>query len=95
MKLMPAVTIGAVLGTILAMLAVCVVDLHRQFSLAQTRISMLESSCESGNAEMVTLRNQLDELQSWRVQVTLASRMGWPQAVRFIREFPLEALEAE
>lgn len=94
-QLGPAMLAGVVLGVILGMLAICAVELHKEVSLAQTRIAMLESSCESMDNEMVTLRNQLDELQSWRVQVTLASRMGWSQSARFIREFPLWLPEAE
>ncbi|MGH7261844.1 MAG: hypothetical protein ACREI9_14420, partial [Nitrospiraceae bacterium] len=34
-------------------------------------------------------RGALVELQHWRVNITLASRMGWPRAVQYIRENPL------
>lgn len=77
---------GVVLGIVLLMLAVCVLELEVQLSLANARVAVLESRVH----EMDTLRRELDELQSWRVRVTLASRMGWSQAHRFIREFPLE-----
>lgn len=93
MRQLPAIIAGATLGTVLAMLAICSVELHRQLFLAQTKLAMVESSCLEMKNEMVTLREQHDELQSWRTQVTAASRMGWSQAHRFIREFPLWTAE--
>ena len=102
MKQTYVLVVGAVLGTLFGILALCAVELHRQIVLAQDRIAVLESSCESQTNEiditrnqMNTLRNQLDELQRWRVRVSLASRMGWGPAHRFIREFPSFLTEAQ
>lgn len=36
------------------------------------------------------LAKELEEFQQWRLHITAASRMGWSQATRYIREFPLE-----
>lgn len=95
MRYLRAVSMGLGLGV--ALLAWCLHDI--QISLAQARMTMLESCVVARNnemnAEMDTLRKQLQELQSWRVQVSLASRMGWNQAHRFIREQPLVMPEGE
>ena len=91
MKYFRAVCLGAVLGT--ALLGYCLLDI--EISLARIQIVMLESSCRSQKETVGTLRKQLHELQSWRIQVSLASRMGWSQAHRFIREHPLIMPEAE
>jgi hypothetical protein len=85
MRYFRAVCLGAVLGT--ALLGYAMLDI--EISLARIQIVMLESSCRSQKETMNILRKQLNELQSWRIQVSLASRMGWGQAHRFIREHPL------
>ena len=36
------------------------------------------------------IQEQLDEYQEWRLHIIVASRMGWAQSARYIREFPLE-----
>ena len=85
MRVAIACAIGLLLGQFacLVMLAVSMV------SLAERQADVVDSCVIMRHDEVKPMRRQLEELQAWRVQVTLASRMGWSDAVRFIREHPL------
>ena len=81
--------IACALGLLLGQFA-CIVMLGVSLiSFAEGQATMVDSCVIMRGQEIEPMRRQLDELQRWRVQVTLASRMGWSQAVRFIREHPL------
>lgn len=53
------------------------------------RMSRLEYLETFSREEYELCKARVDELQSWRIDVTLASRMGWGQAIRYIYEYPL------
>ena len=58
-------------------------ELRAEFQASQTDLARLRSS-QGG------LRLTFAEFQNWRVRVTLASRMGWSEANRYIQNYPLE-----
>jgi hypothetical protein len=55
--------------------------------------SILDSEFVHLRSENFELKKQLVEFQAWRVHVTVASRMGWGQANRYIQGYPLEEVQ--
>jgi hypothetical protein len=69
----------------------------RIIDVQSQRIELLELELSRASAERQELRRhathghrRLDEFQEWRVDLTLASRMGWNAAARYVREYPLD-----
>ena len=81
--------VACVLGLLLGQFA-CIIGLAvAMISLAENQRAVVELHLRMEQEETAKVNKRLDEFQAWRVQVTLASRMGWSDAVRFIREHPL------
>ena len=81
--------VACALGLLLGQFA-CIIGLSvSMISIAENQHAVVDSCLIVNKEEVAEVNERLDEFQSWRVQVTLASRMGWGQAVRFIREHPL------
>lgn len=83
------VAIACALGLLLGQFACIILLAMSMISLAEGQAAVVDSCVVGRKEDIVPMRQRLDELQAWRVHVTLASRMGWSQAVRFIREHPL------
>lgn len=54
------------------------------------RVQSLENKEEWYAEQFAAIEARQAEIHSWRVSVTLASRIGWPAAARYIRKYPLE-----
>ena len=73
------------------------IDLAKQVDVLQMKTAQALQFNQSLRQELNLLRSDqaelsrtFEEFQSWRVHVTLASRMGWGPAHRYLRTYPLE-----
>ena len=57
----------------------------------EARVVHLEQRGRLYEYEYQQCMARTDELQEWREHVTVASRLGWSQANRFIAQYPLDA----
>lgn len=88
--------LGFIVIGMIALLAIAIGH-ARIIDVQAARMELIELELARGSHErhmltttMSRQRLQLVELQSWRVHLTTASRMGWDQAARYVREFPME-----
>lgn len=54
------------------------------------RVQSLEDKEKWYAKKFAEIEARQTEIKAWRVSVTLASRIGWPAASRYIRMYPLE-----
>ena len=53
------------------------------------RVEQLEERIRVAELKHQQCVKDIGELQQWRMHVSVASRMGWNQANRYIQQFPL------
>jgi hypothetical protein len=88
--------LGVAFIWVVALLAVALA-MGRELQLMNARLgsyaaaqSVLDSDITRLRSENRELRDEIAEFQKWRVHVTLAARMGWTTANRYIQQYPLE-----
>lgn len=54
------------------------------------RVRSLEDRENEFVENLAKIEARQREIKAWRISVTLASRISWPAASRYIREYPLE-----
>lgn len=86
---------------VLTAVGVCAIDqavyMHSKYLRAtlllthyEARVKALEIREELHARNVAELNQRYSEFQEWRVSITLASRIGWPAARRYLDRHPLE-----